>query len=77
MELDRRALAGLSENAVIYLVVMLGVIAALTVLFVPAMLWKKCASCGARNMLDATECKRCKKPFPADRSSEHDHSPLP
>lgn len=56
----------LSTNSIIYLAVMLGVIVILTAVFVPTLLWKKCAACGARNPLDAAECKQCKKPFPAE-----------
>ena len=59
-------MTGLSNSAVIYLAVMLSVIVALTGLLVPALFLKRCARCGKRNMLDATECKQCKKPFPAD-----------
>jgi len=58
--------AELSDSRLVYLLVMVGIIVVITAFLVPALLWKKCGGCGARNMLDATECKRCKKPFPTD-----------
>lgn len=60
------AVVDLSTSAVIYLCVMLGVILVLTALLVPALLLKRCRACGARNAPDATECRRCKAPFPDD-----------
>lgn len=66
-------MAGLSTNAIIYLAVMVGIIAVMTAVLVPALLWKKCPSCGTRNMLDARECKRCKQPFPADDGTAGGH----
>ncbi len=61
-----RTVAGLSDSGIIYLTLMVGIIVALTAFLVPALLLKKCGGCGARNMLDATECNRCKKAFPKD-----------
>lgn len=42
---------------------MVGVIAILTAFFVPTLFWKRCSECGARNALDAAECKTCEHPF--------------
>ena len=61
---------GLSNIAVIYLAVMLSVILVLTALLVPALFLKRCKVCGARNALDATECRRCKRPFPEDSTKK-------
>ena len=47
----------------IYLFVLLGVIALVTVIAVPSLFRKKCMKCGARNPLDATECGGCGAPF--------------
>lgn len=57
-------MTGLSPSAVIYVSVMLSVIVVLTAVLVPALFLKRCGSCGARNALDATACRRCKRPFP-------------
>jgi hypothetical protein len=73
---DSRTVAGLNESGLIYLAVMVGIIVAITAFLVPALLWKKCGECGTRNMLDATECKRCKKPFPADNGPQGGRHPL-
>lgn len=64
------AVIGLSNSAVIYLSVMLSVILVLTALLVPALFLKRCGKCGARNALDATECRRCKRPFPDDETKK-------
>jgi hypothetical protein len=45
---------------------MLSVIVGLTAVLVPVLFLKRCGSCGARNVLDATECRRCKKRFPGE-----------
>ena len=71
-----RTVEGLSNSGLIYLTVMVGIIVVLTAFLVPALLWKKCGGCGARNILDATECKRCKKPFPMDDGPHGDRRPL-
>jgi hypothetical protein len=55
---------GISTTSVIYLAVMLGVIVVLTAVLVPALFLKRCSACGARNALDAKECRRCKQAFP-------------
>ena len=47
----------------LYLVVMLGVIGLLVAVIVPALFWKKCPACGARNIVDATTCSNCAAPF--------------
>ncbi len=57
---------GLSNSSVVYLSVMLSVILVLTAVLVPALFLKRCRFCGARNALDATACRRCKRPFPDD-----------
>ncbi|MBX7254886.1 MAG: hypothetical protein K1Y02_00900 [Candidatus Hydrogenedentes bacterium] len=49
-----------------YVLVMLGVIALIGVLVVPALIRKRCAKCGARNSLDAKTCVKCDAPFPDD-----------
>ena len=49
-----------------YLAIMLGVMAVGTLVTVPSLFFKKCPHCGIRNGLDATDCRRCGKPFPAD-----------
>lgn len=49
-----------------YLVVMLGIIGLLVALIVPALFWKKCPSCGARNLVDASACSQCGTAFPDD-----------
>lgn len=59
---------GLSNSSVIYLAVMLGVILVLSAVLVPALLLKRCEGCGARNVLDAKECRRCKRAFPVDET---------
>jgi hypothetical protein len=43
----------------LYLVVMLGIIVLLIGIIVPALFWRKCPSCRARNGLDALLCRRC------------------
>ena len=43
---------------------MLGIIGVMVVLVVPVLFWKKCAQCGARNLVDAHACKACRQPFP-------------
>lgn len=53
-------------SSTVYLVVMLGIIGLLVAVIVPALFWKKCESCGARNIVDATSCARCGAPFPDD-----------
>lgn len=50
----------------LYLTLMVGVIGVLTAFLVPALFWKRCTTCGARNSLDAGECKKCNKTFPED-----------
>ena len=70
-------MTGLSDSAVIYLAVMLGVIVVITAMVIPAMLLKKCSGCGRRNLLDATECKHCKQPFPVDDGPNGGRRPLP
>jgi hypothetical protein len=43
----------------LYLVVMLGIIALFVGVIVPALFWRKCPSCRARNGLDASVCRKC------------------
>ena len=43
----------------LYLAIMLGVVAILTVIAVPALIRRKCPKCGARNGIDAKVCKQC------------------
>ena len=50
----------------LYLTLMIGVIGVLTAFLVPALFWKRCTTCGARNSLDASECKKCNNAFPKD-----------
>jgi len=47
-----------------YVLVMLGIIALIGVLVVPALIRKRCMKCGERNTLDAESCVKCKAPFP-------------
>jgi hypothetical protein len=49
-----------------YLPVMLGIIALVTIVSVPSLFWKKCPSCGRRNILDAVTCQVCGAPFPEE-----------
>jgi hypothetical protein len=60
---------GLSNISVVYLSVMLSVIVVLSAVLVPALLLKRCGTCGARNALDAKECRRCKRAFPDDETN--------
>lgn len=53
-------------NSPVYLIVMLGVIAAITVVVLPSLIRKKCSVCGARNTLDAKTCAKCNAQFPDD-----------
>ncbi len=69
-------MTGLNQSGAIYLAVMLGVIVVITAMVVPPMLFKKCAGCGKRSLLDATECKHCKQPFPADDGPSGGRRPL-
>ena len=49
-----------------YVLVMLGIVALIGVLVVPALIRKRCTKCGKRNSLDAESCAKCKAPFPDD-----------
>lgn len=53
-------------NTTVYLVVMVGVIALISAILLPALFWKKCAECGSRSIVDATSCKRCGCEFPEE-----------
>lgn len=64
-------MVGLSNSSVVYLSVMLGVILVLTAVLVPALFLKRCKACGARNALDAKECRTCKRTFPEDETTRH------
>jgi len=50
----------------LYALLMVGVIALVGVVVVPALLRKRCGGCGTRNPLDATMCSACRRPFPED-----------
>ena len=52
---------GLSSG--LYLLLMLGTIAVLVIIIVPALTLKKCGSCGSQNILDAEMCRKCGHPF--------------
>ena len=60
----RKITERLRVSSGLYLALMVGVIGILTAFFVPALLWKRCTTCGARNSLDASECEKCKNAFP-------------
>ncbi len=49
-----------------YVLVMLGIVALIGVLVVPALIRKRCTKCGERNPLDAESCAKCNAPFPDD-----------
>lgn len=53
-------------SVTLYLVVMLGIIGLLVAIIVPALFWKQCKSCGARNIVDALACAKCGAAFPED-----------
>jgi ribosomal protein L40E len=48
----------------VYLAVMVGVMALVTVVCVPSLLRRRCRACGARNSLESDLCSRCGTPFP-------------
>lgn len=48
----------------VYLAVMVGIIAAITLVSVPALLFSRCPGCRARNALDADVCRKCGAPLP-------------
>jgi len=50
----------------LYLAVMVGVIALVTVISVPSLFFKRCAGCGRRNILDAVHCRGCGMAFPEE-----------
>ena len=50
----------------LYLAIMVGVIVLVAVVCVPPLLRRKCPECGARNSLDAVECRTCRAPFSQD-----------
>ncbi|NIA12705.1 MAG: hypothetical protein GWP08_01400 [Nitrospiraceae bacterium] len=53
-------------SATWYIVAMLGAIVAATLLMAPSLFRKTCPACGAKNGLDAGNCRKCGKAFPAD-----------
>lgn len=50
----------------LYVALMAGVIVLMTAITIPFVFFKKCPSCGVRNGLDATECRKCKAAFSED-----------
>lgn len=53
-------------SSALYVVIMLGIMALISAVTLPAMLWKKCPNCRKRNDLDAEQCTECETPFPKD-----------
>ena len=47
----------------LYLVIMLGIIAVITIASVPSLFRKTCPKCGSRNWLEAKTCKQCGTAF--------------
>ena len=47
----------------LYLVIMLGIIAVITIASVPSLFRKTCPKCRSRNWLEAKSCKQCGTPF--------------
>lgn len=54
-------------SSIVYVSLLLGAMAVMVAVTVPAVMFKKCGKCGIRNGLDATACKGCANPFPEDR----------
>jgi len=52
----------------LYLVIMLGIIAVITIASVPSLFRKACPKCGMKNWLEAKACKQCGAPFPESES---------
>ena len=48
----------------LYLIVMVGIIVGLVLVIVPSLIFKKCSSCSARNVIDADQCRTCGHGFP-------------
>lgn len=50
----------------LYLAVMVGVIALVTLISVPSLFTRRCPKCGARNRIEARLCRACGFELPAD-----------
>ncbi len=50
----------------VYLVVMTGIIAVVTLVSVPSLFARNCPGCGKRNRVDARRCRACGAELPPD-----------
>ncbi len=53
-------------SSTLYLVIMVGIIALVTLVSVPSLFLRKCPECGKRNSLEAPVCRSCGAALPEE-----------